>query len=440
MQKLTMDQQTPPIETSLKSLYRWSAIIVIGFIGSFLVWSIVTKLASGVIAAGSVKVDSNRKQIQHLEGGIVSEILVRDGDTVKADQVLVRLDDTRAATSLALVQQNLDSAQIQAARMLAEQNDLEAMQLPGTVVDRQEDPKIKEMIQAQQQLFTARKESLNGQVKILDQQIRNYGQQIKGFVSQQHSKELQLSSIRQELEDLRKLFEKGMIDRTRLLMLERNEAELVGEVGELVSKIASARTTIGETKLEKFQLDKAFKENVSTDLKEIQVQVNDYQERLLAARHVFAQTQLKSPVDGIVVQSDVHTVSGVVSPGSVLMEIVPINDHLIIEVSVDPQDIDRVKLGLEAGIKFSAFNQREVPEILGTVTYVAADSIKDDTTGMSFYKARVEVEERQIQRLGEREIQPGMVADVVIRTGSRTPMDYILEPLISSFRKAWREA
>ena len=435
-----VEDSVPPIVTSPNAPIYTGVVIILVFIGGFLLWSLLTVLASGVLAAGSVRVDTSRKQIQHLEGGIVAEILVRDGDMAEAGQPLVLLDKTRAGTSMELIRQGLETAQASKARLLAEQEDAEEIEFPEPLAQRTSDPKALEIMKSQRLLFEARRTSLKGQIQILDQQILHLREQIQGLNAQQNAKASQIDSIEGELEGLRGLLARGLIDKTRVLALERDGAELAGERGELISQIAAANSNIGEKELEKFQLMKSFKESVSNELKEVQAEVHDYTERLLAARHVLDQTELKSPVDGVVVGSGVHTVGGVVSPGAVLMEIVPVHDRLIIEAAVSPQDIDNVRAGLAAGVKFTAFNQREVPEIQGVVTYVAADIFEDSKSEESYYKARIEVEDSEILRLGDRRIQPGMTADIVIRTINRRPIDYLLEPLISSARKAWRES
>ncbi len=428
----------PPIRTSVKQPILIGSFILLIFVGGFGLWSFVADLSSGILALGTVKVDTHRKQIQHLEGGIVDEILVRDGDTVKINQTLVRLNKTRAGTSLALVRQSLDTALAQKARLLAEQND-EKLVFSNDFSVRQ-NPKMLQILRSQQQLFAARRASLQGQIAILDQQVVYLQEQIQGLDAQQLAKAAQVESIEGELLGLQKLLDKGMIGQTRVLELKRDKAELEGERGELLSQIAAARSSISEKELEKFQIRKNFKESVSSELKEVQTEIHDFTERLLAAEHVYEQTELKSPVDGVVVGSGVHTLGGVIAPGAVLMEIVPVNDRLVIEAAVIPKDIDNVQVGLEAGIQFSAFSQHEAPQILGKVTYIAADILENEKTGELYYKAKIEVDDDQIARLGqERKILPGMMADVIIFTGSRRPIDYLLEPLVVSFRKAWRE-
>lgn len=414
-------------------------LIVLVGIGGFIAWAVAAPLAQAVVASAMIKVDSNRKQIQHLEGGIVKEILVRDGDQVSKGDVLVRLDETRAAASLAIVQDGYDAARAQEARLIAERDGLADILFPDELRDRAAYPKIVEILKSQQALYAARQAALTGQVEILDKQIAHLREDIGGLKSQKGAKSRQLSFVRDELESMRALLKKGLTGKQRVLELERETARLEGERGEHQSEIAAAETAIAEKELQAYQVQKGFKEDVVNELKQVQGEIFDYRERLNAAQHVFGQTEVRSPVDGVVVGSGIHTIGGIVGPGDTLLEIVPDNDQLIVEARLDPQDIDSVHPDLPAGVKFTAFNQRTTPEVAGTVKYVSADALQDPQTGLAYFLARIEVSEQQLVRLGDKRLQPGMMAEVFIRTGKRTPADYLLEPLQASFRRAWLE-
>ncbi len=428
----------PPINVNQPIFMGFSIAIV--FIGGFLLWAFAVPIASAVIANGVVKVDSSRKSIQHLEGGIVSEILVKDGDQVNPGQLLVRLDRTRAAASMGVLQSGLDDALAQQARLLTERDDKKEIQFPPELLDRRQDPRIEEILHGQNGLFLARKDSLQGQLNILDQQMAHLREDITGLLAQQKSKRDQIKSIAEELKGLTRLFERGMIDRTRVLSLQREKAELEGEYGEHTSQIAAAKTSISEKKLEKFQLRKTFQEEVATEMRRVQAELFDFDERLLAAKHVLKHTEIRAPVSGVIVGRGVHTVGGVVAPGEVILELVPLNDNLIVEAKISPKDIDNVRIGLDAGVRISAFNQRNTPELIGSVTYVSADILENERTEEAYFLARVEVTEHELGRLGDgKALLPGMTADVMIKTGERTPADYLLEPLLASFRKALRE-
>ena len=416
----------------------WFGVLVLG---GFALWATLVPIASAVIASGVLKVDSSRKAIQHLEGGIVSEILVKDGDRVESGQVLVRLDQTRASASLGILQSSYFNALAQQSRLFAERDAAEKINFPAELNARQQDSQIDSIVRTQRELFNARKASREGQTEILNQQIEHLKENILGLTSQQAAKRKQIDSINGELESLQKLLARGMIDKTRVLTLQREGAEIEGEFGELTSQIAAARNSIGEKELEKFQLKKQFQEEVATELRQIETDLFDFRERMLTAAHTFEQTEIRAPVSGVIVGRGVHTVGGVVAPGEVILELVPTDDHLVVEAKISPVDIDNVQIGFDAGVRFSAFNQRTTPELMGKLMYVSADIIENEKSGDLYYLARVQVPEDQLARLDSGQaLQPGMPADVMIRTGQRTLFDYILEPLLVNFRKALRES
>jgi membrane fusion protein, type I secretion system len=414
--------------------------VIIIAIGGFVTWAVLAPLASAVIASGVVKVDSNRKQIQHFEGGIVKEILVKNGDRVHSGDVLVRLDETKAAASLAILRDGIVSAIAQRSRLLAERDQKEAVIFPDSLNSWDNEQRVKDAKTTQLTLFNARRASLNGQIEILKKQIIHLREDIVGLNSQKRAKSRQLFLVKDELESLKTLLKKKLIGKQKVLELERVAASLEGENGEHISEIAATKTAIAQKELEIYQLQTNMQEKVISELRQVQAEIYDYEERINAADHIVKQTLIRSPVDGVVVGSGVHTVGGVVGPGKILLEIVPDNDRLIIEAQVNPNDIDNVQTGLPASVKITAFNQRRTPELKGKVIYVSADIFQDSDNGMSYFISRVEVSDTEIQRLGnENRLQPGMMANVFIKTGERTPADYLLQPLRDSFRRAWLE-
>ena len=431
--------KTPEIPVQIKSWVIFGLLILVTAFGGFLTWSALFPLASAVVASGVIKVDSSRKQIQHLDGGIVKNIFVKDGDHVNKGDALFTLDQTRAGSSLEILRSSYYASLAQQSRLLAEQEGLTEIKFPDELVKLKKDGKIAEILRSQTQLFNARQTSLQGQLDILDQQIKHLHKDITGLKAQKQSKEKQIQISTEELKNLKDLLEKNLIGNSRVLVLERDLARLEGELGEHVSDIAAVETGIDEKKLQKFQLRKTFREEVISELRQIQDELFDVTERVSAAKHVMEQTEIRSPVDGIVVGIGVHTIGGVVQRGETLLEIVPEKDRLIIEAKVDPQDIDRVKQGLPTGINLTSFNHRNTPELNGTVAYVSADIFEEQKTGMPFFIARIEVAQEELDRLKDKKLQPGMLADIFIRTGERTFVDYFFEPLLYSFKKAWLE-
>ncbi|MCQ9379067.1 HlyD family type I secretion periplasmic adaptor subunit [Methyloversatilis sp. XJ19-49] len=423
-------------------LRRWrltGLLILAATFGVTALWSTLAPLSSAVIASGTVKVVGNRKMVQHQEGGVIKAILVRDGDRVAAGDVLIRLDETRAGASQGVLQTQYDAALALQARLIAERDGQVSISWPAELLARRNEPRVSELLQTQQSQFAARRASLQGHLSILDRQIAATQAGIEGLDSQRKAKQTQLESLQTELAGLTDLLSKGMVEKTKYRNLEREIARVEGERAEHMSDIASARATISERELQKFQARKTFNEEVTEQLRTVQTELFDYTERMQAADYVLAQTELRAPVAGTVTDLKTHTEGGVVAPGQVLLEIVPTDERLMIEAKVRPQDVDRVRTGLAAGVKLSSFDQRTLPELDGSVSYLSADILEEERTGQSYFLVRIEVPEEELSRLGGQKIHPGMLADVFVRTGDRTFLAYLLDPIVSSFNKAWRE-
>jgi membrane fusion protein, type I secretion system len=421
---------------------RWNlvgALAIAVFFGGTLAWSSLAPLSSAVVAQGQVKVDSSRKKIQHLEGGIVKEILVRDGDEVSEGQVLVRLDETRADAAHGVIRDAYQSALAQQARLVAERDGETEVTFPVELLGVRNDETVAKIIATQDALFEARRASLVGRLDITDRQILSLRREVDGLGSQQRAKEQQIAILTAELEGLNRLLASGLVDRTQVRNVERELARLAGEAGEHVSEIASVQATIAEKEIEKYQIRQTFREDVMAELRQVQSESFDLAEREGATRHVLDQTEIKAPVAGTVVDVKVHTLGGVIGPGEVLMEVVPANDRLMVEARVSPQDIDRLLEGLDAGVKLAAFDSRRTPELNGKVVYVAADATVDERTGATYVVTRIEVPEHEVARLDGQNVQPGMLASVFVRTGERTFISYLFSPLVDSFNQAWRE-
>ncbi len=421
---------------------RWNRIgyaVIAATFGVSILWSSLAPLSSAVVAQGSVKVDSSRKKIQHPEGGVVKEILVRDGSTVKAGDVLVRLDETKAGAAYGVVKGGREVALAAQARLEAERDERASIVFPKVLVERASDPQIAEILRAQESLFNARRSSRIGEVGILDRQIGALRSEIAGLQSQQRSKQEQASSVKAELDGLTALASQGMVEKTKIRAIERDLTRLLGERDVLISKVASANTAISEKELKKFQVKKTFHEEVVAELKKVQAENFELIERESATRYTLEQTELRAPVDGTVTDLKIHTAGGVIGPGEVLMELVPSSDRLIVEGKVLPPDIDRVVQGQEVGIKLHAFNARTTPELKGQVSYVSADAVVDPRSEMSYFVIKATVTSDELKRLGDQKVQPGMQTDMFIITGERTFLGYLFKPLADSFNKAWRE-
>ncbi|MCG8355611.1 MAG: HlyD family type I secretion periplasmic adaptor subunit [Kiloniellales bacterium] len=431
--------EPPSVPLNARPAVIAGLVTVIVGLGGFGAWASLAPLESAAIAPGTIIVDSNRKQIQHLDGGIVAELVVRDGDHVEPGDVLLRLDETRARSTLAILESESDLATAVEARLLAERDGAAEIRVPERLIDKAERPEIAALVAGQQSLFEARRDSREGEVAILEQRVLQLGDEVVGLEAQAAAKARQSALIADELKGLQKLFEQGHAPRTRILALQREAARLDGERGELIARVARTRTAIGETKLQVIQLNTRFQEDVIAELRDIQASLFDLRERIAAARHVVEHIDVRAPVAGKVVGLSVHTIGGVIQAGDTILEIVPGDDRLLVEARVQPIDIDNVLIGQEADVRITAFKQRSTPVLIGEVIYLSADALTDPRSGEPYYTARVAISDAEVARLEGQLLQPGMPAEVIIKTGERTALDYLVQPILESANRAWRE-
>jgi len=417
-----------------------AGIVILGVaLGGFLLWALVTNLSAAAIAPGSVAVEGNRKTVQHLEGGIVDEILVSEGQQVEAGDVLIRLDATRARADLGVVESRYLAALIRLARLEAESVGADQVDLPQALLDRSDRPQVLNLIDRELDLFEARRSALEGQLEILDQRLTQLQEQRQGLLAERAARAEQIRLIEEELIGLRELNEKGFAPRTRVLALERAAAELQGELGSFESQIATIDERRGETRLQMIQLRNDVQEQVATTLRDVQDQVFDLEERLVALRDVVRRTEIVAPQAGTVLGLKVFTDGAVIRPGDPVLDLVPEDQPLVIQAQVDPMDADVVYPGLEAEVRFSALNQRTTPIVFGKVTQISADAFTDQNSGRSFYRAKIEVDESEMEKLADFTLTPGMPAEVIIGTGERTALDYFVKPLTDRLARAFRE-
>jgi HlyD family type I secretion membrane fusion protein len=418
---------------------RIGGLIILATFGGFGLWAAVSKIDSAAMAPGVVTVESNRRAIQHLEGGIVRDILVEDGATVKAGDVLVRLEDTRAKAQVNILDDDLDSDLAIEARLLAERDGLKDPVYPKELLDHVAQSKNEALISGQTNLFHARMTAIGGQKLILEQRVEQYKEQIVGLRALQKSKEVQLATIQDELHGLAGLLESGYVTKSRVLALQREEARLQGETGDHISAIARAEQGIGEAKLQMFQLDKQHQEEVAKDLRDVQNRILEARQKVIAADDVMRRIDITAPVDGTVLNLAVHTKGGVVAPGATIMEIVPNNDALVLEVQISPLDIDSIHTNDKVAIHISAVDTRLTPVIYGTLETISADRITDQRTGNSYYKGRVTITKEELDRLGEHKLHSGMAVEAMVQRGEQSVLHYLLKPLIDSLTHSFKE-
>ncbi len=414
------------------------AIIGVLF-GGFGTWASIAELSSAAIAPGVVAVQSSTKTIQHLEGGIVKEILVRDGDYVEAGEVLIRLDDTRARASLEILRQQYWGAIVLRARLLAERDGTDNVDFPESVLARLDNESVAQALLGQQRIFETRSKALQGQIDILQQRTAQYRDEIAALNAQLVAEERQLKLIAEEIVGVRELYEKGLERKPRLLALQRKSAEIEGLKGQHLALIARTKQKIGETLLRIIDLTNRRLEEVVSELRNVEARIADVEERLRAATDVLERVEIRAPASGIVVGLRMHTLGAVVSTGEPILDLVPQNEKLIIEAKVQPEDIDSVYPGLDAEIRLTAYNRRLTPTVRGVVVYVSADSLVDADTGLAHYKARIELEPSSLHLLQDVELYPGMPAEVMIVTGKQSALDYMLAPLTERLARAFKE-
>ena len=413
--------------------------VVIFLTGGVGVWAGTMHIAGALIAPGTIVVDSNTKKVQHPTGGVVGEVRVHDGDHVKAGELLVRLDDTVARASLAIVTKGLTEFGARKARLAAERDRADTIKFPDDLLQREADPDVAQVLAAERKLFDLRRAARAGQKAQLRERIEQLGKEINGFTSQQISKEKEVTLIERELAGVHDLFQKNLVPMTRVTALERDATRLDGERGQLVASIAQAKGKVAELNLQIIQVDEDASSDVAKEMREVEGKIGEFVERKIAAADQLKRTDIRAPQAGTVFQSTVHTVGGVIPPGDPMMIIVPDAEILAVEARVNPQDIDKVQVTQPAVLRFSAFDTRTTPEIFGKVTRVSADTTLDQRTGQSYYTIRIALERDQMERLGNVRLVPGMPVDAFVQTGERTVIAYLMKPLSDQIVKAFRE-
>jgi epimerase transport system membrane fusion protein len=409
------------------------------FFGGFGTWAAVAPISSAAVAAGVVVVQSSKKTVQHLEGGIIKEILVKEGDSVKKGDVVIRLEDTQARSNLELLQGRYWAAKSLEARLIAERDDADSISFSDDLKAAAADPVAGVMMTTQEHIFEARREALQGQIDILRKQIQEQQEQISGLDAQQKAEAKQLGFFQDEMEGTQELYDKGLGLKSRLMALKRAGADLEGQRAGHLADIARTKQSIAEAELKMLDLKNQRMSDVLKDLRDAQSDLSETTERLHAARDVLARTEVRSPRDGIVVGLQVHTVGGVIAPGGSVLDIVPQDEKLVIEAQVRPEDIESVHQGLKAEIRLVGSNPRDTPLLDGSVIYVSADRLTDPQTHMPYYKASIEVDPASLAFAKDITLYPGMPAEVMIVTGKRTPLQYFLHPVTTGLDRALRE-
>jgi HlyD family type I secretion membrane fusion protein len=432
-----------PIEAPYPTSCRRTLVVgwaVIGILfGGFGTWAALAPLSSAAIAPGTVVVDSSRKSVQHLEGGVIREILVRDGDQVEAGQVLLRLDGANVRAALASLRPMLATNQAYRARLLAERDGLDQIVFPDDLVaDAATNAATAQILAGQRRVFETRRHALGGERALNGNRLAQSRQKLEGLVRQLDVKKREMALMRDELGDYTILLSKGYTTKSRFASAQRTTQQLESEEADLQSKVEEGKVLVARYELEDDQLNKNFIEQVENELYKVEQESYQLLERLRAIQDQHARLDVRAPVSGVVVNMVAHTVGGVISPGSPILDIVPKNDELMIEAQVRPSDIDGVKPGLVADLRFPGFNSSEIPRLTGTVTRVSADRLTA-TSGAPYFLVRVQVSDSELARLDGLSLIPGMPAEVLINKSERTLLYYLLSPIAHGIWTAFRE-
>jgi HlyD family secretion protein len=415
--------------------------VLIGGVGG---WATTTQLAGAVIAPGTIVVESNIKKVQHPSGGVVGEILVREGSEVKDGDVVLRLDDTVTRSTLGVVRSQLDETMAREARLLAERDDANAISFPAQLTSRRDDPSVGPATAGEERLFESRKAARAGQRSQLRERIAQLNEEVRGLSAQLAAKESELGLIGTELVGVADLYKKNLVSISRYMQLQRDQTRLQGERGQFIADIARARGKISETELQIIQVDQDFRTEVLKDLREAQGKIAELKERVTAAEDQLKRVDLRAPQAGIVHQLAAHTVGGVIANGETVMQIVPRADELVVEAKVAPTDIDQVAVGSEAVVRVLAGNQRTSPVISGRLTRMSADLTREQQQNsaqpaQAYYTVRIVLPAEEVARLRDIHLLPGMPVEVFIQTHERSPLQYLLKPLQEQIARTFRE-
>ncbi|HEY0837797.1 MAG TPA: HlyD family type I secretion periplasmic adaptor subunit [Azospirillum sp.] len=412
--------------------------IVVGF-GGFFLWGFLARLDSAAVASGVVIVESHRKTLSHLEGGILKELLVRDGDLVKAGQVLLRLDGTQSAAALAQHQNQHWAVLARIARLTAEYLDEPSVTFPASLLAHRDTLEAADAMGVQLRLFKARKEQFEGQIEVQNRAIDQIREEVTALRFQIDANREAIRTVDEELRGVQELMLKGQTTKPRLLALQRDLANAKGRRGELLANVAKAQQSIAQTQLRILELRNTRRSEAARELQDAQAQAATLEEQIRSVSDVLSRRDLTAPQDGRVTGLKYFTPGGVVASATPILDIVPQDDALLIEAKVQPTDIDVVHVGLKAYVTLSAYKQRKVPPVEGEVVYVSADTVTDPATGNAWFIARVRLAPGALDDLPNVALAPGMPADVSIVLGERRAIDYLLSPLTDNMHRAFRE-
>ena len=427
-------------DRSIRNTLIFGFVSLFVVLGAFVTWSALADLNGAVVAPATIVAETYSKKVQHREGGNIERILVKDGDEVKEGQDMIQLDPTETKAELTIIQSQLDEVLVRKLRLAAQRDGLTEIVLPDSLKARAAEPALADIIAGQQRLLASTFDTAQSKKNQLLEQIGQINDQIKGIDAQMVATKSQGDLVAAETENLRKLQQQGLVPESRINTNDRESARLAGELGQLTASKASAETKIGEIKLQTIQIDEEVRNQALTDLRDTDSKIAELEGRQVAAVSRLGRMVIKAPITGTIYQMSVHTEGGVVAPGETLMMVLPANDDLVLQAQVTPNDINHVHEGQPAHIRFNGFSTRLVPEINATVTQVAADTTRTDSQTPPFYAIRLTISAKELDKLGDNKLKPGMSAEAFIQTEARSPFSYLVKPLTDMLAYAMRES
>ena len=436
----TANTETDTHDRGTKRLITGSTIAVLGLVAGFGGWATITKVRSAVLASGKVVVEGSAKKVQHAEGGIIGELLVKEGDYVSGGQVIMRLDATKTRAELTIVKQRLFDLIVQQARLKAERDDKAKISFPAAlkaIIHNR--PGLAAQMKAQQRLLTSNRMRVKSQLDQLRSRIAQMRNEVAGLETQKKAKSKELTFVRNDIKRYKVLERKRLISITKMNDKRRMFARINGERGKVTSDIARVKGQISEMKIKSAEINSGTIGEVLKELNQLGAQIAELSQRKITALDMLSRIEIKAPSAGRVHELAVHTIGGVIAPGDTLMKIVPENGKLIIEARVSTTDIDEVQIGKLARIRFSAFSQRSTPELNGQVITVSPDQSTDPQTGAAYYMARIKIKQGERSKLSGKTLLPGMPSDVMLVGENRTVLNYLIKPLADQLTRAFRE-
>ncbi|KZL15696.1 Type I secretion system membrane fusion protein PrsE [Pseudovibrio axinellae] len=427
------------IKGSIRFHLICAGLLVVILVGGVGLWGGLMEIRGAIIAPGTIVVETNTKNVQHMEGGIVRSIMVTDGDTVDAGDTLLRLDDTVTRANLAVVTKQLDNLYSQEARLVAERDGEEEILFPTRAADDAHSQVLNTIQEGQRRMMVAKTKNLRGRQDQMRAQIQQYRKQIDGLSQQRDAKEIEISLIDGELEDLNKLLAKRLVTESRVTALKREKTKLQGEYGDFIAQVAKTEEAIAERNIQIMQIEEDVLTKTLEQLQQVRAEVAQLEEKKIAAQDQLMRMEIKSPQSGTVHDLTIHTIGGVIAPGEVMMQVVPREDVLVIEAQVQPIDVDQLTPNQEATIRLPSFDQRTTPELTAQVKTISPDLLEDPKTGLSFYMAELTISEDQLDKLGGKNLVPGMPVEAFIQTENRTVISYIMKPMVDQIAHAMRE-